>query len=201
MPSLMRPLYLPRFDVFEFGNINAREDEDGMLKTVHALNQLITAEVDAGIPANRIVLGGFSQGAAMSLLTGLTTERRLAGLGILSGWLPIRNKVKAVRAFCHSTVVIVRELTSTPVKMVSDHAKKLPIFWGHGTADPIVRFDRATMSLEFLKTQLGVKTVDPDAVLGGGIEFHAYEDLPHSADPEELDELKMFLKKVIPVRD
>lgn len=85
-----------RFDVFEFGSINAREDEDGMLKTVHALNQLITAEVDAGIPANRIVLGGFSQGAAMSLLTGITSERRLSGIAVLSGWLAIRNKAKAV---------------------------------------------------------------------------------------------------------
>ncbi|KAI0711048.1 Phospholipase/carboxylesterase [Cerioporus squamosus] len=168
------------FDVFEFGNINAREDEEGILKTAHSLNQLITAEVDAGIPANRIVLGGFSQGAAMSLVTGLTTERRLAGLGVLSGWLPIRNKVKA---------------------MVSDHAKKLPIFWGHGKADPIVRFDRATLSLEFLKKELGISTVEPENVLNGGIEFHAYEDLPHSADPEELEELKTFLKKVLPTQE
>ena len=85
-----------RFDIYEFGSINAREDEEGMLKTMHALNQLITAEVDAGIPADRILLGGFSQGAAMSLLTGITTERRLAGLAVLSGWLPLRTKVKAV---------------------------------------------------------------------------------------------------------
>lgn len=67
-----------------------------MLRTTHTLNQLITAEVDEGIPAERIVLGGFSQGAGMSLLTGLTTERRLAGLAILSGWLPLRFKIKAV---------------------------------------------------------------------------------------------------------
>lgn len=68
-----------------------------MLKTVHSLNQLVTAEVDAGIPANRIVLGGFSQGGAMSLLTGLTAERRLAGLAILSGWLPLHATIKSVR--------------------------------------------------------------------------------------------------------
>ena len=72
-----------------------------MLETVHQLNQLITAEVDAGIPADRIVLGGFSQGAAMSLLTGLTAERRLAGLGVLSGWLPARNKAKAVSTYSY----------------------------------------------------------------------------------------------------
>lgn len=71
-----------------------------MLETVHQLNQLITAEVDAGIPAERIVLGGFSQGAAMSLLTGLSTERKLGGVVVLSGWLPLKNKFKTVRCHC-----------------------------------------------------------------------------------------------------
>lgn len=67
-----------------------------MLETMGQLNQLITAEVDAGIAPERIVLGGFSQGAAMSLLAGLTSERHLAGVAVLSGWLPLREKFKAV---------------------------------------------------------------------------------------------------------
>lgn len=67
-----------------------------MLRTVGSLSRLISAEVDAGIPAERIVIGGFSQGGAMSLLTGLTTERRLGGIAVMSGWLPLRNKFKAV---------------------------------------------------------------------------------------------------------
>ncbi|KAI0650840.1 Phospholipase/carboxylesterase [Trametes meyenii] len=169
------------FDVFEFGAINAREDEEGMLKTMHSLNQLITAEADAGIPADRIVLGGFSQGAAMSLLTGLTTERRLAGVTVLSGWLPLHLKIKA---------------------MLNNHAKKLPIFWGHGKSDPIVRFDRATMSIRYIKEQLELNTlVSPDKVLEGGIEFHAYDFLPHSVNDKELEELKTFLKKVVPEQE
>ena len=89
-------LYLPsiRFDIADFDF--EIEDEPGMLRTVSSLNQLITAEVDAGIPSDRIILGGFSQGAAMTLLTGLTSERKLGGLIVLSGWLPLRNKIKAV---------------------------------------------------------------------------------------------------------
>ena len=67
-----------------------------MLETVRLLNQLITAEVDSGIPSERVILGGFSQGAAMSLLTGLTTERKLGGVVVLSGWLPLKDKFKAV---------------------------------------------------------------------------------------------------------
>lgn len=85
---------MSRFDIegFDF----ATEDEPGMLRTVGSLSRLISAEVDAGIPAERIVIGGFSQGGAMSLLTGLTTERRLGGIAVMSGWLPLRNKFKAV---------------------------------------------------------------------------------------------------------
>ncbi|KAH9854930.1 Phospholipase/carboxylesterase [Lenzites betulinus] len=169
------------FDVFQFGAIDAREDEPGMLRTVHAINQLITEEVDAGIPANRIVVGGFSQGAGISLLTGLTTERRLAGLAVLSGFLPLNKKVKS---------------------MLNDHAKKLPIFWGHGKLDTMVLFDRATASLEVIKSNLGLNTlVSPDKVLEGGIEFHAYDGLTHSVDDRELEDLKTFLKKVLPAEN
>jgi predicted esterase len=82
------------FDIKAF-DFKSAEDEEGMMKTVHSLNQLITSEVDAGVDPSRIVLGGFSQGGAMTLLTGLTNERRLAGLVVLSGWLPLRYKVKA----------------------------------------------------------------------------------------------------------
>lgn len=78
----------------------SEEDEEGMLRTVRSINQLITAEIDAGIPAERILLGGFSQGAAMSILTGLTNERRLAGVVALSGWLLLRHKFKSVSRPC-----------------------------------------------------------------------------------------------------
>ena len=37
--------------------------------------------------------------------------------------------------------------------------------------------------------------------LEGGIEFHAYDGLPHSASAEEIDELKAFLAKVIPAQE
>ncbi len=91
---------LTRFDIIQFGS--GIEDEPGMLKTVRLLNEIITAEVDAGIPANRIIIGGFSQGGAMSLLTGLTTERKLGGIVAMSAWLPLKNKIKAVSSFVSS---------------------------------------------------------------------------------------------------
>jgi lysophospholipase I len=67
-----------------------------MEKTASQIDELITAEVDQGIDPSRIVLGGFSQGGAMSLLTGLTTKHKLGGIVVLSGWLPLRARIKSV---------------------------------------------------------------------------------------------------------
>lgn len=72
------------------------EDEPGMLQSAGSLGQLLSAELDAGIPSERIVMCGFSQGGAMSFLIGLTTTRRLGGIAVLSGWLPLKDKIKAV---------------------------------------------------------------------------------------------------------
>lgn len=40
------------------------EDADGIKASAEYLTSLIQSEIDAGIPADRIVLGGFSQGGA-----------------------------------------------------------------------------------------------------------------------------------------
>jgi lysophospholipase-1 len=84
-----------RFDIYSFG-FNTDEDEKGMLESVSDINALIAEEVNSGLDPSRIILGGFSQGGTMSLLTGLTSERKLGGLVVLSGWLPLRNKFKTV---------------------------------------------------------------------------------------------------------
>ena len=67
-----------------------------MMKTVSLLNEYITAELDSGLDPSRVVLGGFSQGAAMSLLTGLSSKHKLGGVVVLSGWLPLRNRFASV---------------------------------------------------------------------------------------------------------
>ena len=86
-----------RFNIYSFGlHIHTDEDEQGMIDSARLINQVITSEIDAGIDPNRIVLGGFSQGGTMSLITGLTRERKLGGLAVLSCWLPLRNKFKSV---------------------------------------------------------------------------------------------------------
>jgi lysophospholipase-1 len=72
------------------------EDESGMLRTVSCVDQLISAEIESGIDPGRIVVGGFSQGAAISVLTAVTNDRKLAGAACLSGWVLLRHKLKTV---------------------------------------------------------------------------------------------------------
>ncbi|GJJ07254.1 hypothetical protein Clacol_001454 [Clathrus columnatus] len=167
------------YDIYSLGNLSKEQDEKGMLESVRKINELISKEIDDGLEASRIILGGFSQGGAMTLLTGLTTERRLGGLVVMSGYLPLADKIKA---------------------MITDHAKKLPIFMAHGDADPVVAFENAKATVNILNS-LGFVDVAPEKVAGPGIRFEVYSGLGHSADPTELKHLTAWLQTAIPDKD
>lgn len=86
------------FDIRSLSDLDTQdEDQEGLLLSASRIQQLVTSEVDEHeIPSTRIVLGGFSQGGALSLITGLTSERKLGGVVCLSGWLPLTSKIKNV---------------------------------------------------------------------------------------------------------
>ena len=125
------------FDIFALGgnvdDLRSRQDEKGILQTREYLNGLVKAEIDAGIPSERIVLGGFSQGAAMSLFSALTGPVKLAGVVGLSSWLPLDSKLSE----------FLRQ---------SDLNKKTPILMCHGTNDVVVPTDLGKLSYETLKS-------------------------------------------------
>ncbi len=106
------------------------EDEAGLRASQVQIEALIAREVARGMPAQRIVLMGFSQGCAMTLLTGLRHEQRLAGLVGLSGYLPLASHTAAER---------------------SDANARVPIFLAHGRDDPMVGIDRAIASRDALR--------------------------------------------------
>jgi len=110
-----------------------REDEVGLRKSQNQIEQLIAREIERGIPAERIILAGFSQGCAMTLQTGLRYPKKLAGMLCLSGYLPLADKLPAER---------------------SDANFSTPIFMAHGRVDPVVQIARAETSRDFL-TSLG----------------------------------------------
>jgi phospholipase/carboxylesterase len=107
-----------------------REDEAGLRQSQAEIEALIAREVARGMPANRIVLMGFSQGCAMTLLTGRRHPERLAGLVGLSGYLPLAGTTAAER---------------------SDANALVPIFMAHGRDDPMIAIDRAAASRDALR--------------------------------------------------
>jgi len=121
------------YDIVSFDDLQGREeDEAGILKSREYLHALIKGETDAGIPSNRIILGGFSQGGAMSLFSGLTCPTQLAGVFGLSSYLVLRNKVK--------------ELIPP-----SNPNKDTPIFMGHGDIDQVVKTKWGVQTAELMK--------------------------------------------------
>lgn len=120
------------YDILAPGTIPA-EDEIGLVRSQAQIEALIAHENARGIPASRIVLAGFSQGAAMTLLTGLRHAERLAGLACLSGYLPLATHTAAQRHAANANV---------------------PVFMAHGRQDAVIQIARALASRAALE-QLG----------------------------------------------
>eukprot|EP00695_Tsukubamonas_globosa_P000343 TRINITY_DN1250_c0_g1_i1.p1 TRINITY_DN1250_c0_g1~~TRINITY_DN1250_c0_g1_i1.p1 ORF type:complete len:221 (+),score=55.21 TRINITY_DN1250_c0_g1_i1:60-722(+) len=109
---------------------DGKEDETGTKQTAQFINSLIDKEVASGVPSNRIVLAGFSQGGAMSLYTGLTNSKKLGGILSLSGYLPLSKTFPAA---------------------LSEANKDTPLLMCHGDADPVVRYAWGQLSFNSLK--------------------------------------------------
>lgn len=88
-----------------------------------------------GIPADRIVLGGFSQGAAMSIYTGLTAKWKLAGIVSLSGWLLLSKTFREVLA------------AAGPLRN-----EDTPVLMCQGGSDPLVTPQLSRISYQILNS-------------------------------------------------
>ncbi|KAJ8520554.1 hypothetical protein ONZ45_g2618 [Pleurotus djamor] len=77
-------------------------DESGIAESMSSIERIILSQVHSGIDPKRIVLAGFSQGAAISMLTAFTSLHDLGGVACLSGWLP--SQVASVSDLQHSPV-------------------------------------------------------------------------------------------------
>jgi lysophospholipase-2 len=70
-------------------------------ESIQAIEGIIQKKVQQGTDPKRIVLIGFSQGAAVCLMVGLTTLHELAGIASLSGWIPHRiREVSVIHSSC-----------------------------------------------------------------------------------------------------
>ncbi len=107
-----------------------REDEAGLRESQAAIDALIARERERGMAAAKIVLAGFSQGCAMTLMTGLRQPETLAGLVCMSGYLPLAAATAQERSAANRAV---------------------PIFMAHGSGDPMIVLPRALASRDALQ--------------------------------------------------
>ncbi|KAH2011113.1 hypothetical protein KXV97_009532 [Aspergillus fumigatus] len=159
------------FDELDYESAIRHQDEPGVLRSRDYFNTLIKEQIDKGIKPSRIVLGGFSQGAAISVFTGITCKEKLGGVFGLSSYLVLSDKLK----------------NYIPENWPN---KKTPFFLAHGLEDEIVLFDFGDLSAKKMK-EIGLEDVT----------FKSYPNLGHSADPVEIEDLARFLQKVIPPED
>ncbi len=106
-------------------------DEGGLFESAAAARALIEREVERGIPTERIVLAGFSQGGAVVLHTALSHPEKLAGLMVLSSFFAASGALKQAPA-----------------------NRDIPIHVFHGTQDPMAPETLGQQSVATLK-QLG----------------------------------------------
>jgi len=109
--------------------IDRHEDEAGIRQSQAQVETLIDREVARGVPRSRIVLAGFSQGGAITLQTGLRQPEPLAGLVVLSAYLP---------------------LAASAAGESSAAGRAMPLFMAHGRDDTVVPIDRAEASRDTL---------------------------------------------------
>lgn len=105
------------YDIYSLDEGRRHADEDGIRQTRDAVRLLIERENARGIPTERIVLAGFSQGGAIAYIAGLTHPDRLAGIIALSTYIAAPAMLEAERTPANATT---------------------PVFAAHGVEDEVV---------------------------------------------------------------
>lgn len=117
------------YDILPGAN-DFRENLAHIQESREIVHVFIQRELERGVPASQILLAGFSQGGAIALYAGLRYSQPLAGLLILSSYLPAASSLAQER---------------------HEANRDVHIFMAHGDADPIIPMARAMESHKCLQ--------------------------------------------------
>jgi len=129
--------------------------------TFHPTYERLTAWLDAflaehGIPHDRLVLGGFSQGTVMSYALGLGAGRpQPAAIVALSGFMP----------------------TVEDFQLDLEHRENLPVAIGHGALDPVIGVKWARDAKQRLE-EAGAAVTYEESPIGHQIDPRFLANLP-----------------------
>jgi len=116
------------YDLYDL-SLDKDEDELGMQRSSLIIQKLIEEQISLGIPSEKIIIGGFSQGAAMSFYLGLKYHKKLGGIAALSGYLPLKDML---------------------IRSIKNDLIKIPIFMAHGLYDNVIDIEIADSSFKKL---------------------------------------------------
>jgi len=161
------------FDLYDWPiAVGSKDDKEGLLRSIQQIeDEIEKLETNEGIPRDRIVVGGFSQGGAVALLTAYYNngnKKPLAGCAVLSAWLTMCDGENGMSSF------------------VKENVKKTPLFWGHGTFDDKVLFEQQMFGV----TKLA------EVVDDSNIQTADYP-MGHSSHPKEMQDLAKFIDKIL----
>ncbi|KAL7542012.1 hypothetical protein ACHAXR_011444 [Thalassiosira sp. AJA248-18] len=137
------------FDLFDWPiGISAKDDRAGKIAAAQQIEETVeNLEKKMGISPSRVVVGGFSQGAAVALLVAYHRRTQgkvpLAGCVCLSGWLTLKDELA----------------------VTEEVAKATPLYWGHGQWDDKVLFEQQAHGVEKLRGH-GVEVTDLSFPMG-----------------------------------
>jgi len=119
------------YDITSLDFESREQDTVGLQASAARLEALIQREINRGMPADRIMLAGFSQGGAVVLHTAIRLDIKVAGVIALSTYLP---------------------LAETVAEQKTDTNQHTPIFMAHGQHDDVIEQRYATASRDALRT-------------------------------------------------
>ena len=147
----------------------AAEDDESLRGAVQMVHELIDREAELGVLPDKVVVGGFGQGAAVALLASLTYPRQLAGVASFAGYLPaplLRAGGGALRGGALDVAVV---------------AAYLPVLLCHGSRDAVV------------PVMTGLGTYKALVALGTRPSFRSVQGVGHGVSREMMGLLRQFL--------
>ncbi|KAI3343430.1 phospholipase/carboxylesterase [Ustulina deusta] len=183
----------------------------GLAESAAEIRELLRQEIEvAGVPPTNIILGGLSQGCAMSLSILLSLEYPLGGYFGMSGYLPFQQDIEdainredtpdnednpfavsdedsepegpALRAFSFERDLLCIDTAQDTTTYEKETASSTPIFLGHGDADQKKPYE------------LGESAARTMRAAGYNVEWKLYPGLGHwYRIPDEIDDIVEFI--------
>ncbi|EFC36539.1 predicted protein [Naegleria gruberi] len=157
------------YDIYslERQELKVHEDLEGYEASKKLIDELIESQLKQ-FDSKRIILGGFSQGAAMSLLTGLQSKHPLGAIISASGYMLLRSKF------------------TNPSEFISQENKETPLYIFHGDEDDVVHYQSfASESFDWLEKGKSITS------------RKIYRYHSHEVSNEEMKDLKNLFEKLL----